>query len=134
VTADGQVVITVHVQDPALTGLIYDMEIFFSEQQPPWQGGQPISGPRGWEPFPVPGGIGWVTTGAPLVACQPVQFVVQLPPGTGIGDVIWLHMTDKEHKNLGYVVSQRVSFLTASAALAWWGYWSAAGFDPSCNP
>jgi len=109
VTADGLIVITVHVQDPALTLLIYDMEIFFNEQRPPWPGGQPVHGPPGWEPFPVPGGIGWVTGSNPLVACQPVQFVVWLPPGIAIGDAIWLHMTDKDHNNLGYVVSQRVT-------------------------
>ena len=108
VTADGYVVITVHVQDPTLSLLIYDMEIFFDEQQPPWPGGQPISGPPGWEPFPVPGGIGWVTNSNPLVACQPVQFVVLPPLGVPIGDVIWLHVTDKDHHNLGYVISQRV--------------------------
>lgn len=99
--------------DPALTNLFYDMEIFFGEQQPPWPGGQPISGPPGWEPFPVPGGIGWVTGTNPLEVCHPVQFVVMLPPSFPIGDVIWLHMTDKNHNNLGYVVSHRVTSAAA---------------------
>jgi hypothetical protein len=129
VTSDGFVVITVHVQDPALTGLIYDMEIFFNEQTPPWPGGQPVHGPQGWEPFPVPGGIGWVTSSNPLVACQPVQFVVQLPPGVAIGDVIWLHMTDKEHKNLGYVVSQRSA---PGAVSVWPAFWAPPRLDPDC--
>lgn len=124
-TADGFVVITVHVQDPALSLLIYDMEIFFDEQQPPWPGGQPISGPPGWEPFLVPGGIGWMTSSNPLIVCHPVQFVVQLPAGIAIGDVIWLHMTDKEHNNLGYVVSQRTS-PGANSAWAW------AQLGPNC--
>jgi len=129
VTADGYVVITVHVQDPTLSLLIYDMEIFFDEQQPPWPGGQPISGPPGWEPFPVPGGIGWMTNSNPLVACQPVQFVVQLPLGIAIGDVIWLHVTDKDHNNLGYVVSQRSA---PGAASVWPAFWAPAGLDPDC--
>lgn len=129
VTADGHVVITVHVQDPALAGLIYDMEIFFKEQQPPWPGGQPISGPPGWEPFPVSDGIGWVTGANPLPVCQPVQFVVQLPIGVAVGDAIWLHMTDKDHKNLGYVVSQRSA---PGAASLWPVFWAPAGLDPAC--
>lgn len=108
VTADGLIVITVHVTDPSLSGLIWDMEIFFNEQTPPWPGGQPISGPPGWQSFPVPGGIGWMTSSAPLQYCQPVQFVLQFPPGATPGNTIWLHMTDQNHNNLGYVVSQRV--------------------------
>ncbi|MBE2233124.1 MAG: LamG domain-containing protein, partial [Anaerolinea sp.] len=102
VTADNVVIITVHVVDPSLSGLIWDMEIFFNEQTPPWPpGSQPISGPPGWQPFTVPGGIGWMTSGAPLQYCQPVQFVLQFPPGVSPGSTIWLHMTDQNHNNLG---------------------------------
>ena len=109
VTADNVVIITVHVVDPSLSGLIWDMEIFFNEQTPPWPpGSQPISGPPGWQPFTVPGGIGWMTSNAPLQYCQPVQFVLQFPPGVSPGSTIWLHMTDQNHNNLGYVISQRV--------------------------
>ena len=107
VTSDNVVVITVHVIDPSLSGLIWDMEIFFNEQTPPWPGGTPISGPQGWQPFPVPGGIGWMTSSSPLQFCQPVQFVLQFPPGATPGNAIWLHMTDQNHNNLGYVISQR---------------------------
>ena len=117
VTPDNVVIITVHVTDPALNLLIWDMEIFFNEQTPPWPpGAQPISGPPGWQPFPVPGGIGWMTNGNPLQTCQPVQFVLQFPPGATPGSTIWLHMTDQNHNNLGYVVSQRVGMLSGGAA------------------
>lgn len=102
-------IITVHVQNPSLSGLIWDMEIFFNEQTPPWPpGGQALSGPPGWQPFPVPGGIGWMTNGAPLQFCQPVQFIAQVPPGYQLNNVLWLHMTDQNHNNLGYVISQYV--------------------------
>jgi len=111
------VVITVHVTDPALNLLIWDMEIFFNEQTPPWPPGPaPITGPPGWQPFPVPGGIGWMTNGSPLQTCQPVQFVLQFPPGATPGNTIWLHMTDQNHNNLGYVVSQRVGQASGGAA------------------
>ncbi len=117
VTPDNVVVITVHVTDPALNLLIWDMEIFFNEQTPPWPPGPaPITGPPGWQPFPVPGGIGWMTNGSPLQTCQPVQFVLQFPPGATPGNTIWLHMTDQNHNNLGYVVSQRVGQASGGAA------------------
>jgi hypothetical protein len=117
VTPDNVVIITVHVIDPLLSGLIWDMEIYFNDQTPPWPpGAQPISGPPGWQPFPVPGGIGWMTNSNPLLACQPVQFVLQFPPGATPGSTIWLHMTDQNHNNLGYVVSQRVAPDSGGAA------------------
>jgi hypothetical protein len=117
VTPDNVVIITVHVIDPSLSGLIWDMEIYFNDQTPPWPpGAQPISGPPGWQPFPVPGGIGWMTSSSPLQVCQPVQFVLQFPPGAAPGSTIWLHMTDQNHNNLGYVVSQRVAPDSGGAA------------------
>jgi len=117
VTTDGVIIITVHVTDPSMSGLIWDMEIFFNEQTPPWPpGAQPISGPPGWQPFPVPGGIGWMTSNAPLLYCQPVQFVLQFPPGATPGSTIWLHMTDQNHNNLGYVVSHRTGRFSGGAA------------------
>jgi hypothetical protein len=129
VTADGHIVIIVHVQDRAYDLRIYDMEIFFDEQQPHWPGGQPISGPPGWEPFPVSGGIGWGTGSNPLVFCQPVQFVVQLPPTFALGDTIWLHLTDKDHNNLGYVISQRPA---PGAGSAWRPLWLPARLGLDC--
>lgn len=109
VTADGAMIITVHVTNPSLSGLIWDMEIFFNEQTPPWPpGGQALSGPPGWQPFPVPGGIGWMTNSSPLQVNQPVQFIAQVPPGYQLSSVLWLHMTDQNHNNLGYVISHYV--------------------------
>jgi hypothetical protein len=134
VTTDGYVIITIHAQDPALHRVIYDLEIFFAEQEPPWTGGQPVSGPPGWQPFPMTGGIGWMTSTSPLMVCQPVQFVVQLSPGATVGEAIGLHMTDQHHNNLGYVISQRVSQPGASAALPWWELWLPERLDISCTP
>ena len=106
--ADGQIVITVHVQTDVLNGIVHDLEIFFKDQQPPWQGGQPVLGPTGWQPMPVPGGIGWVTNSNPLLTCHPVTFVVAAPSGIPVGDFITIHLTDKEHNNLGNITSRRV--------------------------
>ena len=107
-TADGQIVITVHVITDELNGIVYDLEIFFNDQVPPWQGGQPVQGPPGWDPMPVLGGIGWMTNSNPLQTCHPVTFVVAMPAGIPVGDFITIHLTDKAHNNLGNIASQRV--------------------------
>jgi hypothetical protein len=133
-TADGHVVITVHVVDPAFDRKIYDMEIFPNEQTPPWPAGQPISGPQGWQPVFMPTYIGWVTANNPLITCQPVQFGVMLPPTAAIGDAISLHMTDQSHNNLGYVTSTRVVAPGVSAGSAWPAPWSPGGLVPGCSP
>ncbi len=57
-----------------------------------------------------------MTNGNPLQTCQPVQFVLQFPLGATPGSTIWLHMTDQNHNNLGYVVSQRVGMQSGGAA------------------
>ncbi|MCX6030340.1 MAG: DUF6073 family protein [Chloroflexi bacterium] len=98
---------TVHVVDPALNAIVWDLEIFFADQQPPWSGGQAGPGPNGWTTMPVTGGIGWVTPGTPLLTCQPVTFTFQASPNE-VGDVILLHLTDREHQNLGNITSTRV--------------------------
>ena len=100
--------ITVHVTTDNLNGIVHDLEIFFGDQQPPWQGGQPVQGPPGWVPMNVPGGIGWMTNSNPLLTCRPVTFVVAVPPGVPVGDFITIHLTDKSHNNLGNITSQRV--------------------------
>ena len=118
-TADGQLQITIHVQTKELDKIVFDMEIFFKDQNPVWVGVQPVHGPAGWEPFPVPGGIGWVTGNNPLQTCQPVVFVVQILPGVAVGDFISIHLTDKDHQNLGNITSQRVR-MTSMAMLNGW--------------
>ena len=106
--ADGQIVITVHVITDDLHAIVYDLEIFFKDQQPPWPGGQPVQGPPGWEPMPMTDGVGWVTNSNPLQKCHPVTFVIVAPP-SAVGDSIIIHLTDKDHKNLGNIASQRVN-------------------------
>jgi len=103
----GMIEITVHVVDGALDALIYDLEIFYGEQQPHWQGATPVQGPTGWSPGQISGGLGFSTSTSPLRTCQPVKFVIQVaPPFTG--DSIAIRVTDKTHKNLGYIYAQRV--------------------------
>jgi hypothetical protein len=101
--------ITVHVVTDDLHGIVFDLEIFFADQSPPWTGGQPLQAPPGWFPMQMSGGIGWVTEANPLQKCQPVHFVIQTPADTKVGDFISIHLTDRNHRNLGNITSQRVA-------------------------
>ncbi len=105
--SSGMIEITVHVTDPALSGLIFDLEIFYQEQIPPWGGAQSIQWPPGWASMFVSGGIGFVTSGNPLLYSQPVTFTVQVTPPL-VGTLIPIHLTDTNHKNLGYIYSHRI--------------------------
>ena len=62
VSNPGALEISMTVNDPALSGIIYDLEIFFNEQNPPWSGAQASFRPSGWGPMPVGGGVGFVTS------------------------------------------------------------------------
>lgn len=106
-TAPGVIEITVHVNKEDLDGKIYDLEILYNEQDPKWGDALPLEWPQGWVPMPVPGGVGWQTPDTPLRYCQEVIFIVKVEPPQ-VGDVIPIHLTDKDHNNLGYVDSQRV--------------------------
>jgi len=107
VSCQGVSEITVHVNKEGLDGMIYDLEIFYNEQSPPWGNAMPLEWPQGWGPLIMPDGIGWQTPYKPLRYCQPVVFVLQVVPPQ-VGDIIPIHLTDRNHGNLGYVDSQRV--------------------------
>ncbi len=101
----GFIEITVHVNEIGADGIVYDLEIFYGEQKPPWESAQPVEWPDGWSPMPVAGGVGWMTSTNPLRYCQAVTFLVQV---TGpVGDMIWIHVTDRDHNNIGYITSSR---------------------------
>jgi len=101
----------VHVLDEAYRNKIYDLEIYFNEQIPPWQFGLPVQWPTGWfgellmDQSGAPVGIRFYTLEVPLVPCQPQSFVLHFvaePPPT-----VLIHVTDKDHNNLGYIISVR---------------------------
>jgi hypothetical protein len=96
-----------HVMKNDLDKMIFDIEIFYAEQNPPWPGAEPISWPEGWMPAPTPGGIGFATSSNPLLFCHEVKFIILLGSFQP-GDPIKIHLTDSQHNNLGYIDSQRV--------------------------
>jgi hypothetical protein len=101
----GPVVITITVTQPQ-TVPIYDVEIFFAEQNPPWQSGNPGGGPPGWMPQPIPGGIRWFTTTNPFTVGVP--FVFQAPGANPVGNTILINLTDVNGAIIGVIVSSRV--------------------------
>lgn len=102
---------TVHVTDDSLDGQIYDIEIYFADQNPPWTSGTGTNAPPGWVAEPIYDannnlvGIRFVTKTHPLRTCEPAQFQFRME-GT-LGDVIIFQLTDKNHKTIGWATSYR---------------------------
>jgi hypothetical protein len=92
--------------------IIYDIEIIWDMQDPPWPGAEPWFAPEGWEPEPIPGGIRFVTRDQPLPTCQPREFGLILPPEFPLGDFIVILLTDKDHNVIGQIGSQRAGVAT----------------------
>jgi hypothetical protein len=113
VLSGGVVEIRVHVVTPALDQLIYDLEIYFGEQTPPWGGGQPVQAPPGWSAQSIPNGIRFVTSNSPLRTCQPVTLQIQANPPPG--NTIIVHATDQNHHDMGVFISQRLGEETGAA-------------------
>lgn len=113
VLGGGLVEMQVHVVSPVLDQLIYDLEIYFAEQTPPWSGGQPIQPPPGWSAQPLPNGIRFVTANSPLRTCQPVTLRIQANPPPG--NAIIVHATDQNHRDMGVFISQRLGEETGTA-------------------
>jgi hypothetical protein len=111
-------VIQIHVLLKEDDGIIHDMEIFFDQQEPPWQGIEPISVPPGWEAKPIEEtdptgetrviGIHYVTSENPLRTCQPVAFDLVVVPPEALGNFIKIYLTDKDHKVIGQITAQRL--------------------------
>lgn len=111
----GPIQMTVHVMSSDLDGAIYDLEIYFSDQTPPWTGGGPVQPPPGWRAEPLPnGGIRFVTEEAPLRTTEPV--ILQFTSESPSGDFIIVHATDRNHQDMGTFASQRVSAAVSGLA------------------
>ncbi|MCX7851709.1 MAG: hypothetical protein N2383_02890, partial [Caldilineales bacterium] len=125
VSPNNTVDITIHALRDEYRNLIYDVDILFAGQNPPWQGVAGVGCPPGWtaEPLTVGGvvvGVRCVTEQVPLQVCQPTHFVFQLvpPEPPWPGQFITILLTDREHKVIGQITSQRVNPLTTPQRLA----------------
>ena len=83
---------------------IYGIEIFPEAQNPPWYGVDAIEAPEGWSYEKIGNGIRFFTLTDPLIKCQPRKFIFRIW-GIRISRYIEVHITDKNHENLGVIMS-----------------------------
>jgi hypothetical protein len=86
-----------------LSGKVYDMELFFGLQKPRWEKGEVTQLPEGFTKEDVPGGIKIKST-RPF-SVMPLTFKLK---GAKNAEEVRIHLTDKEHRNLGYLVPQLI--------------------------
>lgn len=137
--------IQIHVLLEGDDGIIHDMEIFFDQQEKPWQGVEPIQLPPGWEAKPIGQtdptggtriiGIHYVTSEFPLRTCQPVTFEMFVQPPDVLGNFIKIYLTDKDHKVIGQVSAQRHTPTHEANPFAAGGMdaWLTTVLDPQCG-
>ena len=98
-----------------LSGQIFDIEIYFDVQDPPWEGAQGQQAPPGWRIEQIVDGNGnvigirFVTDTDPIVAGQPIHLGLVMQPPTALGNFIILYLTDEKHQIIGQSASQRVT-------------------------
>jgi hypothetical protein len=94
---DGNYSITLVIPDE-LVGQVYDMEIFFGLQKPRWEGGSILETPEGFSREEIEGGIK-ISSEEPFPS-MPLSFVIS---GASNAQSLRIDLTDKEHKNIGYI-------------------------------
>ena len=82
---------------------VYDMEIFFGLQKPRWDKGEVLQLPEGLTKEEIAGGIKIKSTKPfPLTT---LEFKIK---GARNAESMRIHLTDKEHKNLGYIMPEKI--------------------------
>jgi hypothetical protein len=82
----------------SLQGKVYDMEIFNGLQKPRWEKGDVTNLPEGYTSETIPGGVK-IESEQPF-PLEPLEFKFRGAPDA---ESLRIHITDKEHKNLGYI-------------------------------
>jgi hypothetical protein len=101
---DNVIELNVRVVGDFYSDKIYDIEIFPESQNPPWYGIDAIEAPEGWSYEKIGNGIRFYTLTDPLIKCQPRKFIFRVW-GIRISRYIEIHITDKDHENLGVILS-----------------------------
>ncbi len=87
----------------SLKGKVYDFEILFGLQKPRWVDGETLKMPEGFTSQKVAGGIK-IESAKPFPTGTPLEFQFR---GAENAQSMRIHLTDKEHKNLGYMIPQK---------------------------
>lgn len=93
------------------SNVIYDLEIFREDQYPMWDSIEVLETPEGWSFEDFGCGVKFFTETNPLIKCQRVRFVFRVT-AKRISWYIRIHVTDKNHQNMGMIVGTR-----------WWLYY-----------
>ncbi|MCK4221376.1 MAG: hypothetical protein KAX25_00790, partial [Dehalococcoidia bacterium] len=86
-----------------LEGKVHDIEIFFGLQKPRWTAGEVLKLPAGFTKKNLAGGIR-IESNKPFPTSTPLEFKLKGAKGA---QSMRIHVTDKEHKNLGYMEPQK---------------------------
>lgn len=96
-----------------MDGQIYDVELYFQHQEPPWRSLEWLQWPEEWVPEYIlgpdqnPVGARFVTASAPMPVCTPLNFQIAVEVDGKVGDSILIYLTDKDHQVIGQIVAQR---------------------------
>lgn len=96
---------------------VYDIEISFGLQKPRWDKGEVLQLPEGFSEEEIAGGIKIKSTNPfPLTI---LEFKLR---GATNAESIRIHITDKEHRNLGYIMPEKLPWpvYTRSAEIRDW--------------
>lgn len=103
---DNVIELYVHVMTEEYSEEIYDIEILPEIQKPPWKKAEGLKAPEDWKFEKMGKGVRFYTEESPLLECERTKFTFKVEAGE-ISDIIWLHVTDEDHKNMGLVYSTK---------------------------
>ena len=114
-TLKGNVVeLEIHVVRKSYSGVIYDIEIFPGDQDPPWKNVKDIKAiklPEDWDFENIGKGVRFYTRRSPLRKCEPEKFIFKILPPQKTVESIQIHLTDKNCTIIGDMVSLPVDNL-----------------------
>jgi len=87
----------------SLRDKVYDFEILFGLQKPRWADGETLKMPDGFTSQKIAGGIKIEST-KPFPTGTPLEFKFK---GAENAQSMRIHLTDKDHKNLGYMIPKK---------------------------
>jgi hypothetical protein len=107
-----EVELEIHVVKRSFSGVIYDIEIFPGDQNPPWQSIEDIRAvklPEDWDYEHIGKGVRFYTRRNPLRKCEPEKFKFRILPPQKTVKFIQIHLSDKNCKIIGEIVSQLIT-------------------------
>jgi hypothetical protein len=105
-SADNVIELYMHVESNTYSNKIYDIEILPNVQDPPWKTAEGLKAPEGWKYEKMDDGVRFFTQSNPLLKCQRTKFRFKFQ-ATTIPESIRVHITSRDHTNMGIVLSTK---------------------------